>query len=268
MLNPVFSINHMREMIPLFYEVTERLRKVLKKNLEKGPLEVDILHWMTRTALELIGQSGMGYSFDSLSDDNDYHPYSKSAKSLVSLTGGPVGFLASQFLFPLAAKLKFPRFKRFIVEHIPYQRAQELTEVIDLMYQTSLEIIEAKKAALASLDPEVAAEMANKKDIISILMRANAVASEEDRLTDAEVIGQVSTFVFAGMDTTSSALSRILWLLALHQDVQQQLREEIQDAQRDGQLTYDQLVSLPYLDAVCRETLRVYPPVNLAPART
>lgn len=59
------------------------------------------------------------------------------------------------------------------------------------------------------------------------------------------------------MDTTSSALSRILWLLSLNQDVQQKLREEIQEAQHHGQLSYDQLVSLPYLDAVCRETLRV-----------
>lgn len=63
-------------------------------------------------------------------------------------------------------------------------------------------------------------------------------------------------------------LSRILYLLATHQDVQDRLRKEIQEAQKYGELTYDQLVFLPYLDAVCRETLRVYPPINLAPMRT
>ena len=31
--------------------------------------EVDILHWMGRTALELIGQAGLGYSFDPLIAD-------------------------------------------------------------------------------------------------------------------------------------------------------------------------------------------------------
>jgi len=67
----------------------------------------------------------------------------------------------------------------------------------------------------------------------------------------------VRTLVFAAMDTTSSALSRILQLLATHPHTQQRLREEIQEAQMNGQLNYDQLVSLPYLDAVCRETLRV-----------
>ena len=36
---------------------------------------------MTRTALELIGQSGLGYSFDPLTDDGVPHPYGKAAKS-------------------------------------------------------------------------------------------------------------------------------------------------------------------------------------------
>lgn len=82
--------------------------------------------------------------------------------------------------------------------------------VLDVMYQTSLDIIKEKKKALMSSDPAVVAEMASKKDIISILsayylnypvynlltlsVRANMLASEEDRLTDEEVIGQVSEF--------------------------------------------------------------------------
>jgi cytochrome P450 len=62
------------------------------------------------------------------------------------------------------------------------------------------------------------------------------------------------------MDTTSNALSRISHLLAAHPDVQDKLRAEIMDAlrQNDGKdLTYDVLVSLPFLDAICRETLRL-----------
>ena len=38
---------------------------------------------MTRTALELIGQSGLGYSFDSLTEGGKTHIFSKSAKELV-----------------------------------------------------------------------------------------------------------------------------------------------------------------------------------------
>ena len=60
------------------------------------------------------------------------------------------------------------------------------------------------------------------------------------------------------MDTTSSALSRILELLAKNPDVQEKLRKEILEASlKGGDFEHDALNSLTYLDAVCRETLRL-----------
>jgi len=65
-------------------------------------------------------------------------------------------------------------------------------------------------------------------------------------------------FLIAGTDSTSSALSWILHLLALHPDIQDELRSELKEAHVDNEeLTHDQLVSLPFLEAVCRETLRM-----------
>lgn len=63
------------------------------------------------------------------------------------------------------------------------------------------------------------------------------------------------------MDTTSNALARIFHLLSTHPEVQQKLRDEIIQARDDGtgklrDLEYDEVMELPYLDAVCRETLR------------
>ena len=33
-----------------------------------GPHELDVMDWMTRITLELIGQAGLGYSFETLDD--------------------------------------------------------------------------------------------------------------------------------------------------------------------------------------------------------
>ena len=68
------------------------------------------------------------------------------------------------------------------------------------------------------------------------------------------------TLTFAAMDTTSTALSRILFLLAQHQDAQDRLRSEIRQAQKkDGSdFGYDDLERLVYLDAIMRETLRLF----------
>ena len=77
-----------------------------------------------------------------------------------------------------------------------------------------------------------------------------------------------STLVFAAMDTTSNALSRTFQLLAEHPDVQDKMRAELVEAAggETEDIPYDQLVSLPYLDAVCRETLRLYVETSV-PAR-
>ena len=60
------------------------------------------------------------------------------------------------------------------------------------------------------------------------------------------------------MDTTSNALAVMLQLLAEHPDVQEKLRREILEVSKGEDLEHDALNSLTYLDAVCRETLRLY----------
>jgi hypothetical protein len=49
-------------------------------NFSFNCLQIEVLSWTTRTALELIGQSGLGYSFDSLTEDGVPHPYSTTVK--------------------------------------------------------------------------------------------------------------------------------------------------------------------------------------------
>ena len=43
-------------------------------------IQIKILSWMTRTALELIGQSGFGYSFDDFTEDSTRSAYAVSVK--------------------------------------------------------------------------------------------------------------------------------------------------------------------------------------------
>ena len=45
-------------------------------------------------------------------------------------------------------------------------------------------------------------------------------------------------------------------------DIQDNLRKELVDAGAPENLDYDVLDRLPYLEAICRETLRLFPPVR------
>ncbi|KAF7966090.1 hypothetical protein HWV62_40176 [Athelia sp. TMB] len=265
MLNPAFSSRHLQEMVPTFYNVSyknspfdadiTKLRDSILARVNAGPQEIDILHWLGRTAVELIGQSGLGYSFDNL-DDGPAHPYSLAIKNFI-----PTIFRLQSLLLllPYVSELGPAALRRMVLKFVPSANVQSVRRMVDLMDETSREVLLNQMG-----DVDVSEKVGGGKDIMGILLKANTEAAEEDRLTDAEVLGQVSTLVFAATDTTSSALARMFHLLAQHPDVQDRLRNEILAARHnDGDLEYKQLDGLQYLDAVIRETLRLYAPAPL-----
>ncbi|KAI0659771.1 cytochrome P450 [Cubamyces menziesii] len=262
-LNPAFNINHMRDMIPIFHEVTNRLRKAIENQVKGSPKEIDVSHWTGRTALELIGQAGLGYSFDPLVEERS-DAYGDAVKSFVSSL-----YVLSKFLqFLPYIEAVVPRWiLHWVAERLPHEGFQRVREVTRTIHERSVEIFNEKKAALQQGDEALKCQIAEGKDIMSLLLKADMTADVHDRLTEEELVAQMSTLTSAAVDTTSSALSMILTLLSEHQGVQRRLRQEILEAQaRSGQreLGYDELVTLPFLDAVCRETLRLYP---MAPFR-
>ncbi|KAI0763492.1 cytochrome P450 [Trametes elegans] len=258
MLNPVFSINHMRHMTPIFYNVGHKLCTAIESRVSNGATEVDMVGWMGRTALELMGQAGLGCSFDPLVRDVT-DEFGEALKDLMPALAGMHGL--QQYL-PLFEAIVPARWRRFVAERVPFGPLQRMIHDVDVLHRRSVEILTEKRRALAAGDEALKQQVGEGKDLMSILLKANMVAAEEDKLDDDELIGQMSTLTFAAMDTTSNALSFTLWRLAQNQEVQDKLRREIMEAKEasGGDIPYDDLVALPYLDAVCRETLRLHVP--------
>ncbi|EIN05371.1 cytochrome P450 [Punctularia strigosozonata HHB-11173 SS5] len=261
LMNPVFSMAHMKYMVPQFYDVCHQLCDVLTTQVAEGEREIDILVWMTRTAMELIGRAGLGYSFDPLTENSDNH-YASAIKALVPVLAES-GRLRE--LVPYFTAFNVPSVFKSLLPYVPIKRVQRLRDVAEALDKASHEVYEAKKAALQRGDEAVMQQVGRGKDIMSILLKANLEANEEDQLPESDVIAQMSTLVFAATDTTTNALSRILYLLSENPDVQHKLRDEILEARNSQghELMYDELDALPYMDAVIRETLRLYPPVPI-----
>ncbi|TDL20046.1 cytochrome P450, partial [Rickenella mellea] len=257
MMNPVFSMRHMKDLLPIFYPISLQLRDVLKRKVQSGEREMNLMPWMSRTALEYIGQAGLGYSFDAL-DESKSNEYSESIRMLTPTVVRLA--LPRQFL-PYIMSIP-TRVRRKLLEWAPFSSLQRMKSMVDIMDNTSLSIFNFKKEALERGEEVVVQQVGSGKDIMSVLLRANMTADENDRMPERELLAQMNSFIFGGYDTVTSATSRILHQLVLHVDVQNTLREEITDAIRtNGQLDYDTVMSLPLLDAVCRETMRVFPPL-------
>ncbi|KAI0270683.1 cytochrome P450 [Gloeopeniophorella convolvens] len=258
LLNPVFNIVHMRYMIPIFHRVTRQLCGILDSIAKDGPQEVDISDWMGNLALELIGQAGLGYNFGTLDGRND--EFSKAFKGHIPAISSLAVYRYG--VFPYIYKI-FPSWLlKPAGRLLPWKKLNHLMDLAEIMNSSARRIYETKKKLLEQGDGATVEQIEGGKDILSVLMQANTRAAEGDRLSEEEVLAQITVLLLAATDTTSSALSRILHLLSLHPHVQDKLRSEITEACKDnGELSHDELVSLSYMDALCRETLRLYAPV-------
>jgi cytochrome P450 len=128
--------------------------------------------------------------------------------------------------------------------------------------------------AARKLDTLIYAEIARRRatgarghDILSLLLDAHD--EHGNALSDLQIRDEVMTLMFAGHDTTTSAVSFMFYELARHPDIVARLLAE-QDALLDGgKATASQLASgeLGELEMVLDETLRKYPPAWVGPRR-
>lgn len=79
-------------------------------------------------------------------------------------------------------------------------------------------------------------------------------------ISKMELLGQSFVLLTAGYDTTGSTMHFMIYLLALHPDMQDRLRQEVIDvAGEEEEITYEHIAHMPYLEAVMYETLRLFP---------
>ncbi|KAG6827437.1 hypothetical protein H0H92_011792 [Tricholoma furcatifolium] len=270
-VTPIFSVAQLRQLTPIIYDVADKLLAVLEKEVirhpdTQGESILDMSEWMSRVALETVGQTILDYSFDPL-DSPANNPYTSAVKELV-----PTIFslsLVRQFA-PFLSRLGSPAFRRKLVEWTPHHAIQKVKNMSDVMHETAVDILRRKRMDITQeLEASESPESSTAKDIISVLLRANNKASDAEKLSEAELTGQMTVLIFGAQDTTSSALSRILHLLSTHPKIQADVRNEVLAKHREkrsegdvtGRLSYDDVMALPIMDSVIKETLRLYPPV-------
>ncbi|WWC58540.1 uncharacterized protein I303_101083 [Kwoniella dejecticola CBS 10117] len=89
-------------------------------------------------------------------------------------------------------------------------------------------------------------------------------ATDDQKLIEDQLINTL----LASRDTLASCLTFCLYVLCLHPEISQRLREEIQTVCPDGQVSKDVIRELKYSRAFINEVLRLYPPVPLNIRRT
>ena len=252
-LTPGFSISVIRTLMPVFWQKALLLtnlwqREMMIENVNTKSFEV--LEWLNRTTLDIIGQAGFGADLNSL--ENPETPIREAYRLVFAFD------IQSRILHGLAAFIP-------LTKYLPAKMNRDLVKSRNIIISKATEIVKSKHTKANSKD----------KDIIALIVRDNmkVEAGDGDKLSFETMRDQVMTFLGAGHDTTATGVAWALHLLSKHQDVQERLRAEIKQympflwdpKQRNDRDVYSKVDpdQLPYLDNVCRESLRYIPPIPM-----
>ncbi|KAA1468431.1 cytochrome P450 [Dentipellis sp. KUC8613] len=257
--NPAFGPAQVRELTSTMVQKAVELRDYWREQIAaKGEdeLETDVLSDLDKTTLDIIGMGGFGYSFDALHSTKDHPNELKEALKTIFSMESESFLLFLQFIAP-------------VLRIIPTAAQKRRAKAMRVVQRIGSELVAERKAAVlatAEKKLDAAAPLVGKKDIVgrdllSLLIKANMASDlpESARMVDGDVLAQIPTFLMAGHETTSAGTAWALYALACNLDVQAKLRAELLEQSTDTP-TMDELNALPYLDAVVREVLRMYPP--------
>jgi cytochrome P450 len=171
-----------------------------------------------------------------------------------------MAFLAMNFTLP-----------QWIAQRVPWRMNDVITNETNFLRNLCNDIVREKRQTLAE-------SKASAKDLEADILGTMMLGGD---FSDTELVDQMLTFLAAGVstshlrridkqtltidqhETTASALTWACYLLTLHPEYQTRLREEIrtQIPSSASPITHQDLESLPLLNGVCQEVLRLYPTV-------
>ncbi|KAJ6481953.1 cytochrome P450 [Mycena sanguinolenta] len=272
-VNQAFGAPQIRLLTEIFVEKAGQLRDVWAAEVAKGNRvapghHVDVTDGLRRMTLDVIGQAGAfyttllptklngvaGFNYDFHALDYMSRP-DKMTEALTNLLHSPN--TALNFIFVELQSLIPP------LKLLPLPGRKALATAHAAMHSIASQIVsDSKRNILAQAEKSFDS---SKRDLLSVLLKANMSTSvpAHQRMSDAELIAQIPTFVVAGHETTSNSILWALHSLSLHPATQKKLRKELFTMFSENP-TMEELNSLPGLKkmvSVVRETLRVHGPV-------
>lgn len=254
-LAPGFSISSIRTLTPIFWQKALLLAELWKEEMVAEKVRsksFEVLEWLNRTTLDIIGSAGLGTEIDSLR--NPDAPLREAYRLVFAFD------VMSRVFHGLAAFIP-------VTKYLPAKMNRDMQMSRDIILNKAADIISEKTEFAKSSNGH------KGKDIISLIIKDNLKATGENSLSFEESRDQVMTFLGAGHDTTATSVAWTLHLISKYPEVQAKLRAEIKEHMpflfdedkrtKSEYLDKADADRLPYLDNVCKETLRYIPAIPM-----
>lgn len=228
-LMPAFSLGAMRGYHATMLDVARSL--IAKWDRAAGRDAVDVPADMTRLTFDTIGLCGFGYDFESFERDEP-HPFVDAMGRALAFTQTKSESIPGTELF------RWRQAERFRAD------AALMTDLVD-------EVIRRRRESGDTGTDDLLGRMLHTRD-----------AATGEPLDDVNIRHQVITFLIAGHETTSGALSFALHYLTKHPEVLARAQVEVDALWGDTDApdpSYADVGRLTYIRQVLNESLRLWP---------
>ncbi|RIA91638.1 cytochrome P450 [Glomus cerebriforme] len=239
--NPAFNLALSPEMVG---ETTMDLFSFIQQNLNRP---IDIFEVMQRTTIEVLGKLAFGYKFGCLESEETPH--------IINIYKFIISTVESVYriVFPWISNLPTEHNKKF------HRAIKEFDEFI-------FDIIETKRNKIKNNSEKYTNN--GRVDLLTSMLELSereGIHTDTKQLRDEMVI-----FFVAGHDTTSMSLSTSFYYLAKYPEMQEKARAEVISILGNEPVipTSDQLKEMKYINAIIKESLRMFPPASGLSFRT
>ncbi|XP_049542463.1 cytochrome P450 6a2-like [Anopheles darlingi] len=231
LLTPSFTGAKMKQLFPIMDSVADEFVSFVKRNLGK---ELEAKQVSARFTTQNVVACTFGVDGGCFNDtDSEFRLMGRRAFDVSHSSSFKI---VLQIFVPAIAKL-LP---------IPF-----LSKDVDEWIRCFVAGLMSKRMNAQSVTPQ-------KDDLLtSLLSNIN-----KHNASQTEVTANALTIFVEGFESSSGVLGFALYRLAKSPEVQQKLFDEVSKvlAAHDGQLSYDVMQQMDYLDWVVMETLRMHPP--------
>ncbi|EFC40912.1 predicted protein [Naegleria gruberi] len=247
--NPIFSNHaHLKNVFRVTMEELSNMIKYWKDNYDsdaEGNIRnVNTTQELKSITLTVINRVAFGY---------DIEIFNKSTKHRDEIHQSTTDLLSG-----IMYKFVFPT---WFFEYLPFGIFGKFKKAKNNFRKIAMDMISKKTAEIQKNN-----EIMEDEDLLSLLMKSSASQnlSDEEKLSDDELVSAMFIIFFAGFETSSTSLNFMLRLLAIHPDVQEKLIEEIDATVESAEsMKFEDLTErLPLLNSFIKESFRVKPAVG------
>lgn len=233
-LTYAFSSMRLKILLESVKQVCVTMENYINEKLSNGKREFELKSLFSRYTAQVVASAGFGvdgYCFDDEKKDMSFRKIGQTI--MEPSTRNKIIFTVVFFVPSLNKILKMP----FVPKHVDEFFRSLVTELME----------QRRKDGIP------------RNDFLHLM--AELEKMEGDKFDIEELTAQAMSFVVDGYETSSTVMSFIGFHLASYPEIQKKLREEVISVinKYNGEITYEGLREMTYMDQVFNETMRLMP---------